>query len=233
VSRVQWQEAWRQPGATLRQIRRFPSEVRRARLARDTARTELAEAQAGLRKTSGKLRAAREEVRNALGPLRVDLGEAKAEIEALHRLYETDEVPEAVRDAIRAMRREPGAPSVRLLLELAEAGGAARGVPGGFWVLGDTDPAVPRMLGVAGGADRVNVPSNGGLPDGPAALAHLAGAGVDRLIEVSERLTPGGRILVEGYRSPDVRRLVARFTDEHAGLLSVRGALLHLIPESD
>jgi hypothetical protein len=227
------QDAWRQPGTTLRQIRAFPSEVRRAKLARDLARTELSEAQSNLRKTDGKLRAAREEVRSSLGPLRVDLTESKAEVEALHRLYETDDVPEPVREAVRALRREPGAPSARLLLEVAEAGGAAGGVPGGFWVLGDTPPAVPTMLRVAGGVDRVTVPSNGALPDGPAALALLTGAGVQRLTEVFERLTPGGRILVDGYRSPEVRRLVARFTDEHAGLLSVRGALLHLIPESD
>jgi hypothetical protein len=79
----------------------------------------------------------------------------------------------------------------------------------------------------------VTVPSNGALPAGPAALALLSGAEVERLTEVFERLTPGGRILIEGYRRPDVRRAVARFTDEHAGFVSVRGALLHLIPESD
>jgi hypothetical protein len=120
-----------------------------------------------------------------------------------------------------------------LQLELAEAAEASLGIPGGLWVLGDTSPAVSTTLGVVGGTDRVAGPADGALPDGPAALAHLSGTGVERLTEVGERLAPGGRILVEGYRSPDVRRLVARFTDEHAGLMSVRGALLHLIPESD
>jgi hypothetical protein len=233
VSRVQWQDAWRRPGTTLRQIRAFPSEVRRARLARDTARTELAEVRANLRKVDGKLRAAREEVRSTLGPLRTNLAEAYAEIEALHRLYETDEFPEAIRRSICGLRREPGAPSARLLLELAEAAGAAGAVPGGFWVLGETDPAVPAVLGLAGGPDRVRVPPNGTLPDGSAALAHLAGAGLEQLAEVGKRLAPGGRILVDGYRTPDVRRQVARFTDQHSGLMSVRGALLHLIPEPD
>jgi hypothetical protein len=233
MSRVYWQQAWRQPGTTLRQIRGFPAEVRRARAAREAARTQLAEVQSSLRKTNGKLRAARAEVRASLGPLRAELADARAEIDALRRLYETEEVPEGIRAALTEVRRGPDAPPVRVLLELADAAAAVRAVPGRLLVLGPAADAVPAVLGAAGGAERVDVPVNGNLPDGSAALAYLTGPAVDRLTDVAARLTDGGRIVIEGYRSPEARRVVSRFLDEHAGLMCVRSALLHLVPEPD
>ncbi|HEY2833207.1 MAG TPA: hypothetical protein VGJ14_12340 [Sporichthyaceae bacterium] len=233
MSRVHWQQAWRQPGTTLRQIRAFPAEVRRARRARELARNQLAEVQSSLRKTNGKLRAARAEIRTSLGPLRAELADARAEAEALHRLYETDEVPEGIRTALNQLRRGPDAPSARVLLELADAAAAVLGVPGRLLVLGPAAVAVPVVLGAAGGAERVDVPVNGALPDGSAALVYLTGPAVDRLTDVAARLTQGGRIVIEDYRTPEVRRVVARFLDDHAGLMCVRSALLHLVPEPD
>jgi hypothetical protein len=56
---------------------------------------------------------------------------------------------------------------------------------------------------------------------------------VDRLTDVAARLTHGGRIVIDGYRSPEARRVVAGFLDDHAGLMCVRSALLHLVPEPD
>jgi hypothetical protein len=233
MNRVYWQQAWRQPGTTLRQIRAFPAEVRRARLAREVARTQLAEVQSSLRKANGKLRAARAEVRTSLGPLRAELADARAEADALHRLYETDELPEGIRTAMSERRRGADAPPARVLLELADAAAAVRTVPGRLLVLGPAGAAVPLVLGAAGGAERVDVPVNGALPDGSAALAYLTGPAVDRLTDVAARLTQGGRIVIEGYRSPEVRWVVARFLDDHAGLMCVRSALLHLVPEPD
>ncbi|HZE67872.1 MAG TPA: hypothetical protein VE081_14645 [Sporichthyaceae bacterium] len=234
MSRVDWQEALRHPGTTLRRIRGFlPPEVRRARIAREETRSALAEVQSSLRKTNGKLRAAREEMRSSLGPLRAELAEARGEVEALRRLYESDEVPEAVRLTLQELRRGADAPAARELLELADAAAAVRDLPGRLLVLGTAETAVPVVLGAAGGAERVDVPVNGVLPDGPSALAYLAGPAVDRLTEVAARLSPGGRIVIEGYRTPEARRVVARFLDEHAGLMCVRSALLHLVPEPD
>jgi hypothetical protein len=233
MSRVYWQRAWRHPGTTLRQIRAFPAEVRRARLAREVARAQLAEVQSSLRKANTQLRAARAEARASLGPLRAELADARAEAEALHRLYETDEVPEGIRTALYELRRGPDAPPARVLLELADAAAAVLAVPGRLLVLGPAGAAVPAVLGAAGGVERVDVPVNGALPEGSAALAYLTGPAVDRLTDVAARLTPGGRIVVEGYRNPEVRPVVARFLDDHAGLMCVRSALLHLVPEPD
>jgi len=137
-------------------------------------RSALAEVQSSLRKTNGKLRAAREEMRFLAGSAcRAELAEARGEVERCAGSTRATRCRGGPAHAAGAASWR-GCPGRRELLELADAAAAVRDLPVGYWCWARRDRGT-RGAGAAGGAERVDVPVNGVLPDGPSALAYLAG----------------------------------------------------------